>query len=81
MRRFISESLRFYSKHSLSACCIPVLGIELEQDRIASAFLAERGDGKMPQAPESSRKGMQGAVDMCVWKLWTRTEKSQTLGS
>lgn len=73
--------LGFYRKHSLSACCIPVLGIELEQDRIASAFLAERGEGKMPQAPESSRKEMRGAVGMGVWKLWTRIEKSQTLGS
>lgn len=65
-RRFISESLRFYSKHSLSACCIPVLGIELERDRIACAFLAESGEGKTPQAPENSRKEIQECGHGCL---------------
>jgi hypothetical protein len=58
----------------LAACCIPVLRIELEPDRITSAFLGEKV--KHLQAPES-RKGIRGGVGMGVWRLWTRIGKSQ----
>lgn len=59
----------------MAACCVPVLRIELEPDRMTSAFLGEKV--KHLQAPEGPGKVIQGGVGMGVWRLWTRIGKSQ----